>query len=55
MGLFPKKNSYQHHIKSQLYQREKIIFHKDKLIYTQSLKFYMNKFTEFRSDFYSLK
>jgi hypothetical protein len=55
MGLFPRKYCNQTHIQSQLYQKRKMIFHNDKLIYTQNLKFYLNKFTELRSDFYSLR
>jgi hypothetical protein len=55
MGLFQRKYCNQTHIQSQLYKRQTIIFHNDKLIYTQNLKCYLNKFTEFRYDFYSLR
>jgi hypothetical protein len=57
MVLFPRKYCNKTHIQSQLYHRQKMIFHNDKLIYTQNLKFYvyLNKFTEFRSDLYSLR
>jgi hypothetical protein len=54
MGLFPRKYCNQIHIQSQLCQMQ-IIFYNDKLIYTQNLKFYLNKFTELRYDFFSLR
>jgi hypothetical protein len=50
MGLFPRKYCNQTHIQSQLFQRQKMIFYNDKLIYTQNLKFYLNNFTELRND-----
>jgi hypothetical protein len=55
MGLFPRKYCNQTHIQSQLFQRQKMIFYNDKLIYTQNLKFYLKFFTELRNDFYSLR
>jgi hypothetical protein len=33
MGIFPRKYCNQTHIQSQLNQRQKMIFHKHKLIY----------------------
>jgi hypothetical protein len=51
MGLFPRKNCNQTNIQSQLFQRTKLIFYNDKLIYTQNLRFYLNNFTELRNDF----
>jgi hypothetical protein len=37
MGLFPRKYCNQTQIQSQLFQRQKMIFFSDKLIYTQNL------------------
>jgi len=54
MVLFIKYPN-QTHIQSRLYQRQKRIFHNGKLIYTQNLKFYLNKLTQFRSEFNSLR
>jgi hypothetical protein len=55
MGLFSRKYCNQTHIQSQLYQRQKITFYEDKLIYVQNLKFYLNNFTELRNEFFSLR
>jgi hypothetical protein len=55
MGLFPRKYCNQIHTQSQLFQRQKMIFYSDKLIYPQILKFYLNNFTESRNDFFSLR
>jgi hypothetical protein len=48
MGLFPRKYCNQTRIQSELYQRQKMIFYYDKLIYIQNLELYLNNFTEFR-------
>jgi hypothetical protein len=55
MGLFPRKYCNQTHIQSKLFQRQKIIFYNDKLIYTQKLKFFLKFFTELRNSFFSLR
>jgi hypothetical protein len=55
MGLFPRKYCNQTHIQSKLFQRQKIIFYNDKLIYTQNLKFFLKFFTELRNSFFSLR
>jgi hypothetical protein len=48
MGLFPRKYCNQTHIQSQLFQRQKMVFY-------EYLKFYLNNFTELRNEFFSLK
>jgi hypothetical protein len=55
MCLFPRKHCNQTHIQSQLYRRQKMIFHNDKLIFDQNFKLYFNKFTDLRSDFLFFK
>jgi hypothetical protein len=52
MCFFPRKYCNQTHIQSKLYQRQKLKFYADKLIYTQNFKFYLNNFTELRYDFF---
>jgi hypothetical protein len=49
MGLFPRKYCNQTHIQFQSFQRQKVIFYDDKLIYIQNLKFFLNNFTESRN------